>query len=162
VINRFEGFFYIGTLTLYSVFPEKAWTVWPPAAISVSAGNAKYLPIAVLDEIAVDELDWQDGNQPDAEWKPGEGVSGVSLQEFGATWSSDPADDGEYAVQWDVSESKLKLADGQWVSVTGSGTYTLSCTKGSIAVDVVVAALPEEDAAGTARIVPARNLAPVP
>lgn len=72
------------------------------------------------------------------------------------------ADDGEYQIQWDHENSRLRLADGSWVDIPNDGGYTLTCTKGSIEVDVVKNNLPGADDTGTARIVPARTLASIP
>ena len=116
----------------------------------------------MLGAIGVTELDWRPGDDPDVAWKPGNSIAGVTPDEFGASWSSDPAHDGEYAMQWKKATSKLKLGDGPEVVISGNGTYTLTCTQGSVSVGVVAGDRPGSDANGVLRVVPARTLASVP
>ena len=163
--NNFEGYFHIGPFVKWTTFPSKGYTVVPRADCPADAGKEKYLPIYILNAAGGATLTWRFGgaDKEDVAWKPGDTpISGVTVQAYGATWTADDTKDGDYNVAWDKDASTLKLDTGAAVSISGDGQYTLTCTHGSIKVDVVEASLPGADDNADVRIVPARTQASVP
>jgi hypothetical protein len=176
--NNYEGYFYIGEFREWDRFPSKAYFVAPVPIVnySVTTDNVKnlpkYLPILVLKKAASSTLRWRrygdEFDKPDVAWKPGDTpIAGVTLDEYGATWTSDDTKDGDYTMEaqideWNEFPPTLKLDTGDAVEIESDGPYTLTCTHGSIKINVTLTGLPEADTSANVRIVPARTQADVP
>jgi hypothetical protein len=64
--------------------------------------------------------------------------------------------------EWNEFPPTLKLDTGAAVEISSDGPYTLTCTHGSIKINVTKALLPGADTSANVRIVPARTQADVP